>query len=136
MRVLTFTFRSRAIFTLPCTTTSRRCFSALGRKPKPEHKISSIIVLHRGSGSGSVLSARAFSSSSYAAVFLQRNSSFAASRCVSSISSSAARIMETDDAVGRVEAEILEEDEMTEASKACIPVRAYFFSTRSVDFFI
>lgn len=51
--------------------------------------------------------------------------------------------MELDDAVlgsaigGGVEVEGLEEEEeIVEASKAYVPVRAYFFSTRSAEIFI
>ncbi|KAH6803990.1 sporulation RMD1-like protein [Perilla frutescens var. frutescens] len=114
MRVLTFTSRSKAIFTFPTTTTTLpRCFSALCRKPKHEPNFFSYIVLHRNFSS--VQSGRPLSGSSRTSSFLQRNSGFEVSRCIS-ISSSAARAVELDDA----------------ASKAYIPVRAYFFST-SVD---
>lgn len=88
-------------------------------------------------------SGRAFSSLSRAASFLQSSFGFSASRCVSSISSYAARTMDLDDAVrgleigGRVEEEVLEEEEeeSIEASQARIPVRAYFFSTRYAEIF-
>ncbi|XP_042003452.1 protein RETARDED ROOT GROWTH-LIKE-like [Salvia splendens] len=121
MRVFTFTSRSRGMFTFSSATAAPRCFPALCRKPNPELKISSYIGLHRGSGSFD------FGRSSPAAAFLKLNSGFAASRCVSSLSYSASGTLETDDAVVRVE-----EDDVSEASKSCIPVRAYFFAT-SVD---
>ncbi|KAL8557614.1 hypothetical protein ACS0TY_004897 [Phlomoides rotata] len=135
MRLILFTSRSRAIFTFP-STTYPRCFSTLSQTLSHSPSLLSYIVLHPKPNS--VHSCRPSSGSSTVS-FLRANSGFASSRCISSISPSASSTVEWNDAVpgsefgGRVELDGMEEeDEMSEASKAYIPVRAYFFST-SVD---
>lgn len=128
-----FTFRSKAIFTFP-NSIYPRCFSTFSRKPTHKPLFSSYIVLHGELNSSQCC--RSLSSSPTVS-FLQRNAGFAVLRCISSISSSAASTVEWNDSVsgseigGRVEVVGLEEeDEINVASKASIPVRAYFFSTR------
>ncbi|KAI3459025.1 hypothetical protein Pfo_015688 [Paulownia fortunei] len=124
MRLTMLTSRSKAIFTFP-TRTSPRNFSTLSGNLTPIPIFPPIL----------------FSawSTSHTVSFLQRNPGFAVSKCISSISSSASSTVDWNDAVSgseigdRVEVVGLEEDdEVNEASKASIPVRAYFFST-SVD---
>ncbi|KAL0317492.1 UNVERIFIED_CONTAM: Pentatricopeptide repeat-containing protein [Sesamum angustifolium] len=124
MRLIMLTSRTKAILTIP-TRTSPRCLSTLTRKPNPYPNFSFSIVSRRESVS---------SQSSWS--FLQRSPGFAVSKCVSSISSSAASTVEWNDAVTGSEiggvVGLEEEDEINETSTTSIPVRAYFFST-SVD---
>ncbi|KAL0402435.1 UNVERIFIED_CONTAM: Sporulation protein RMD1 [Sesamum latifolium] len=124
MRLIMLTSRTKAILTIP-TRTSPRSLSTLSRKPNPNPNFSFSVVFRRESVS---------SQSSWS--FLQRSPGFSVSKCVSSISSSAASTVEWNDAVTGSEIDgvvgLEEEDEITEASTTSIPVRAYFFST-SVD---
>ncbi|KAL0298626.1 UNVERIFIED_CONTAM: Sporulation protein RMD1 [Sesamum radiatum] len=87
MRLIMLTSRTKAILTIP-TRTSPRSLSTLSRKPNPYPNFSFSIVSRRESVS---------SQSSWS--FLQRSPGFAVSKCVSSISSSAASTVEWNDAV-------------------------------------
>ncbi|XP_073125565.1 protein RETARDED ROOT GROWTH-LIKE [Henckelia pumila] len=134
MRFTVLTSRGKAIFTLP-TLNSPLKFSPFFRKPQP--MISCSIIFRRElCSSQSALSL----SPSREVSFLQRNPGLAVSKCISSISSSAANMIDWNDAISSSEmgagvAEVgLEEDDddVTEGFKARIAVRAFFFST-SVD---
>ncbi|XP_075498844.1 protein RETARDED ROOT GROWTH-LIKE [Primulina tabacum] len=133
MRFTVLTSRGKAIFTLP-TLNSPLKFSSFFRKPQPI--ISYSIIFRRESCSfQSALSL----SSSRKVSFLQRNPGLAVSKCTSSISSSAADMIEWNDVVscseigaGVTEVGLEEEDDVNEGFKARISVKAFFFST-SVD---
>ncbi|GFQ03570.1 hypothetical protein PHJA_002500800 [Phtheirospermum japonicum] len=119
-----FTSRSRTIILTFPTRTSPRSFFTLSSKPNPTPS-PSVPVFFR------------FSSPSRTVSFLHRNPEFAVSRCFSSIPSSSATTVWWNDAVKGIETgggleEEENEDELSEDSKASIPVRAFFFST-SVD---
>ncbi|KAL6586537.1 hypothetical protein OROMI_001525 [Orobanche minor] len=131
MRLIILASRTKAILTIP-----NRNFSTLAWKPNSNPKVSSYFTFCLASNSSqSCISPR----TSPAVSFLLREPGCAASRCISSISSSAASSVDWNDTVsgsdvnGRVEVVGFDEDdEVNEASKASISVRAYFFST-SVD---
>ncbi|PIN21801.1 hypothetical protein CDL12_05492 [Handroanthus impetiginosus] len=115
-----------------------RVFSTLSRKSNPSPTFSFGVVFSREFSSSR--SSRSLAPS-VTASFLQRNPGFALSKCMYSISSSAATAVDSNDSVPRsdiggvvaFEEEEKEEDGVTEAPKASsIPVRAFFFST-SVD---
>ncbi|KZV58635.1 hypothetical protein F511_21166 [Dorcoceras hygrometricum] len=136
MRFTVLTSRGKAIFTLPTLNYAPK-FSPPFRNSQPV--VSCSIIFRREScSSHSGLSL----SPSRAVSFLQGNPGFAVSKCVSSISSSAAaNMIEWNDAVtcsdigaGVAEVGLEEEveDDVTAGFKARIPVRAFFFST-SVD---
>ncbi|KAK4403847.1 Sporulation protein RMD1 [Sesamum angolense] len=118
------------------TRSSARSFSTISRNPNSSAYVFYSNFLFRDAHSSQ--SSRSFAPSS----FLQRDPGFVASKCLSSISSSAASTLEWGDAVSyseggcgvaeRVVGSEEEEDEVNEASGASIPVRAFFFST-SVD---
>ncbi|XP_020547215.1 uncharacterized protein LOC105180133 [Sesamum indicum] len=130
----TLTSLREAILTFS-TRSSVRSFSTISRNPNSSAYVFYSNFLCRDAHSSQ--SGRSFARSSF-----QRNPDFAASKCLSSISSSAASTLEWSDAVsysecgcgvdeGVVRSEE-QEDEVNEASGASIPVRAFFFST-SVD---
>ncbi|KAL8052194.1 hypothetical protein ABFX02_06G196700 [Erythranthe guttata] len=129
MRLIVLTSRSKAIFTFPVRISPApplppppRSFNTLCWRPNCNPKFSSYTGF------------RASSSAAHTVSFLQRNPVFSASKCISSISSSAASTVDWNEAaLGSAEAVGWEEeDEMNEAAKSSISVRAYFFST-SVD---
>ncbi|KAG8390661.1 hypothetical protein BUALT_Bualt01G0106800 [Buddleja alternifolia] len=135
MRLIKLTCRTKTIFTFP-TRTSPRCFSTLLRnKPQSTPALSfSVVIFRRESHSSSRSLSPSLTSS-----FLRRSPGFAAAKCISSISSSTASTVEWNDGVscseigaGVVEEEVEVDDGINEDSRACIPVRAFFFST-SVD---
>ncbi|KAI3470433.1 hypothetical protein Pfo_027096 [Paulownia fortunei] len=132
MRLTTLTSRSKTIIRFP-KRSSPRSFSTLSRKPNPTATLSFSLVFRRQSYSSH--SSRSLTPS-LAVSFLRRNPVFAVSKCISSVSSSAATTVEWNDAISCSEAgggvEEDDDDEVSEASKASIPVRAFFFST-SVD---
>ncbi|KAL6501182.1 hypothetical protein OROHE_025045 [Orobanche hederae] len=131
MRLIILASRTKAILTIP-----NRNLSTLAWKPNSNPKVSSYFAFCLASNSSqSCISPR----TSPAVSFLLREPGYAASRCISSISSSAASSVDWNDTVsgsdvnGRVEVVGFDEDdEVNEASKSSISVRAYFFST-SVD---
>ncbi|KAL0340779.1 UNVERIFIED_CONTAM: Sporulation protein RMD1 [Sesamum radiatum] len=136
MRLTTTLTSLRGTILTFATRSSARSFSTISRNPNSSAYVFYSNFLCRDAHSSQ--SSRSFAPSS----FLQRNPGFAASKCLSSISSSAASTLEWGDAVSYSEggcgvAEAVvgseeEEDEVNEASGASIPVRAFFFST-SVD---
>ncbi|KAK6144871.1 hypothetical protein DH2020_021691 [Rehmannia glutinosa] len=140
MRLTTLTSRSKTILKFP-TRSSPRSFFTLFSEPNPTttHSLSFSVFFRRESHCSH--SSRSLTPS-HTVSFLQRNPGFAVSKCVSSISSSAAATVEWGDDVkcsengGGMEVvvgvEEEEEDGVNETSKATIPVRAFFFST-SVD---
>ncbi|KAL3650046.1 hypothetical protein CASFOL_006449 [Castilleja foliolosa] len=119
-----FISRSRTIIlTLPLRTSPRTLFT-LSSKPNPTSS-PSVSVFFRSS------------STSLAVSFLHRNPEFVVSRCLSSVPSSSATTVWWNDGGKGIETggglvEEENEDELSEDSKASIPVRAFFFST-SVD---
>ncbi|KAL6565336.1 hypothetical protein OROGR_002287 [Orobanche gracilis] len=139
MRLIMLASRTKAILTIP-NLTSPRNFSTLAWKPNSNPKISSYFAFCLASNSSqSCISPR----TSSAVAFLQRESGYAASRWISSISSSSASSLDWNDTVsgsdvnGRVGVVGFEEDdEVNEASRASISVRAYFFSTRFDQLFV
>ncbi|KAL0358704.1 UNVERIFIED_CONTAM: hypothetical protein Sangu_0719800 [Sesamum angustifolium] len=136
MRLTTTLTSLRGTILTFATRSSARSFSTISRNPNSSAYVFYSNFLCRDAHSSQ--SSRSFAPSS----FLQRNPGFAASKCLSSISSSAASTLEWGDAVSYSEggcgvAEGVvgseeEEDEVNEESGASIPVRAFFFST-SVD---
>ncbi|KAL0452198.1 UNVERIFIED_CONTAM: Sporulation protein RMD1 [Sesamum latifolium] len=117
------------------TRSSARSFFTISRNPNSSAYVFYSSFLCRDAHSSQ-------SSRSFAPYSFQRNPGFAASKCLSSISSSAASSPEWSDAVSYSESGCgvgegvvgseEEDDEVNEASGASISVRAFFFST-SVD---